>query len=642
MTQGSRFQHSPLAIAVASLLFTPAAFSQTETVVVTGNQLNTIEAVVPAEELEKRQAIDLSDVFREQTEVTVGGASGYAQKIYVRGLEDTMLNVSIDGAVQSGSLFHHQGRVSIEPELLKQVEVSAGAGRATDGAGALGGAIRFETKDPTDLLQGSERFGGFAKTTYYSNTNGYKSTLSGYGRLTDSVSALITANYSDQNDYVDGEGEQATHTAYETEVGLAKVVAQLSDNHKLTLSFDRRYDDAYRLARPHMAVFSRNYPLQQNTTRETATIKHVLSSDNALLHLESTLYHTDLTLERLNDPRFGTYEGNIKTIGGDIRNTSRFGNHSVTYGVDFRRDEAAFTGSGYTSNDEGKIWGGYVQGDFQLTDPLLVSLGARYDRYDYDEGARNPAWVAGSKDLSFSDSGFSPNVSASYQLTPAFSIFAGYAEAIRGAQLGELWISDYVYSSANRQKEEAQNIETGVKWSQGSWSAVAQVFDSEIENAVDVKDDTYQNVGTLESKGVSLQVAYQGAQWQSVFGYSHIDSELDGKPLHDGDMNLGTSSGDIFTTNVQFLPAEDVTLGWSAKYALRLTDVPEGTQEKPGFGVHDIYAQWTPGTQEAVQLTLSVKNLFDHAYRDHASLGQDYTGPLETGRDIRFGINYRF
>src|SRR5690606_3383089 len=68
-------------------------------------------------------AHDLGDVLRHVPSVTVGGSLGIAQQIFVRGVEDTLLDITVDGAPQTGTLFHHIGRVSIEPELLKQVFV---------------------------------------------------------------------------------------------------------------------------------------------------------------------------------------------------------------------------------------------------------------------------------------------------------------------------------------------------------------------------------------------------------------------------------------------------------------------------------------------------------------------------------------
>ncbi|WP_232312878.1 TonB-dependent receptor plug domain-containing protein [Enterovibrio coralii] len=255
MYQGRSFKNSPLALAICAALLSQTAIADDhsdahETVVVTGNPLATTDVSIDASQLEERQANDLNDIFRTDPEVAVGGGSGVSQKIYVRGLENTLLNVSIDGAVQSGNIYHHQGSLSIEPDILQQVEVIAGAGRATDGAGALGGAIRFETKDAEDMLMPGERFGGSVKAGYYSNTEGYKTTVSGYGLITDNVSALATLSYSDLDDYEDGDGEKQDHTGAENKVGYLKVVGNITDSQKLSLSYDSREDEAYRYHRP--------------------------------------------------------------------------------------------------------------------------------------------------------------------------------------------------------------------------------------------------------------------------------------------------------------------------------------------------------------------------------------------------------
>src|SRR5690606_29969110 len=74
-------------------------------------------------DLAQRQATDLEDALSIDPSLTVGGSTGVAQKIYVRNLGEGLINVSVDGATQSGSLFHHIGRIAIEPDMLKQVEV---------------------------------------------------------------------------------------------------------------------------------------------------------------------------------------------------------------------------------------------------------------------------------------------------------------------------------------------------------------------------------------------------------------------------------------------------------------------------------------------------------------------------------------
>lgn len=132
-----------------------SALSQAETQAVEDNTL--VEKItvvgaatnlsITAEDIEQFQANDLAGIFRSSPSVSVGGSVGVAQKIYVRGLEDAYLNVTVDGAQQTSTLFHHIGRVTVDPDLLQQIDVQAGAGEATSGPGAIGGSIRFKTKD---------------------------------------------------------------------------------------------------------------------------------------------------------------------------------------------------------------------------------------------------------------------------------------------------------------------------------------------------------------------------------------------------------------------------------------------------------------------------------------------------------------
>ena len=96
ITQASRLK--PLAIAVSLAFAASPVLAETnevteediETIVVVGQTTN---SEVTAEELEKFQANDLSDIFRTIPSVSVGGSLGIAQKIYIRGMEDTLLNV---------------------------------------------------------------------------------------------------------------------------------------------------------------------------------------------------------------------------------------------------------------------------------------------------------------------------------------------------------------------------------------------------------------------------------------------------------------------------------------------------------------------------------------------------------------------
>ncbi|EJB15159.1 tonB-dependent Receptor Plug domain protein [Helicobacter pylori CPY1124] len=56
------------------------------------------EFKVTSKELDQRQSNEVKDLFRTNPDVNVGGGSVMGQKIYVRGVEDRLLRVTVDGA----------------------------------------------------------------------------------------------------------------------------------------------------------------------------------------------------------------------------------------------------------------------------------------------------------------------------------------------------------------------------------------------------------------------------------------------------------------------------------------------------------------------------------------------------------------
>ncbi len=136
-----------------------------DTVVVEG-QAEPGNFIIEREDIELTQPSDLADLLSNESGVAVGGGSPVSQKIYVRGFEDTMLNVTIDGAQEPAELYHHQSRVQIEPEFIESIELTAGAGAATNGPGALTGALRVRTRDAFDMLREGQKAGFLLKGGY--------------------------------------------------------------------------------------------------------------------------------------------------------------------------------------------------------------------------------------------------------------------------------------------------------------------------------------------------------------------------------------------------------------------------------------------------------------------------------------------
>lgn len=596
--------------------------------------------VVDLSDIRKKQANDLEDIFRGEPSITVGGSFGIAQKVYVRGVEDTNLNVSVDGATQAGYLFHHQGRLSIEPEMLKHVEVKAGAGTALDGPGALGGAIRFETKDPQDLLQGDEQFGALLKVGYFSNTQGRKLSGSFFGKFNEEWSALAIIGNNDTDNIEDGNGVELQNTKTDQDLGLVKVKGQISEDHLIKLSHEIRNDDGFRNVRPHFYAAGWNSANEQKSRRETSTLNYFYTPDSDAINVAFTAYHTDayLTQNEGNERHDGA---GVKSIGFDLRNSALFGDHQVTYGADYRRDTGYYI-KGSEGEEVGKVLGIYAQDTIEVSQNLSVSFGARFDDYQLDDADGQ----------SYDSSGFSPNINAIYEFTPHWSVKGSYSQALRGQKVKEAYLIGFRKNAPDLKEEKADNIDFTLAYDKDGLLVTAQAFKSTVDDVVATvrreEGRFFGNAGELETTGFSLSISQQWENAQVGLSYSHNKPELNGEPLDDGNMGIGTAFGDSLTLNSSYsLEEYNLELGWNARLVKSLTDVPAGNPDKPGYGVHDLYVEWYPVGGEDFYINLSVNNAFDKYFHDHGTFGWDsdderIIGLAEPGRDVRLTLSYQF
>ncbi len=663
-----------LALAITSILTSTVVFAEEPThsldsFVVVGESTNT---VVTPEALEKYQANDLADIFRHVPSVTVGGSLGVAQKIYLRGLEDTYLNITVDGAPQTGTLFHHIGRVSIEPELLKEVDVQAGAGEATSGAGAIGGAIRFKTKNAHDLLEADERYGALAKVSYASNDL-KKVSVTGYGKMTDDWGVLGSFVNVDRDNMEDGNGDELYGTAADQKLAFIKFNGQLTDNQALTISYEQRKENGKYGARPNWPTLEGDDLFSMDGERNTFVLNHALNASDAL-NLETTFYYTQSEVIQDRYDRWGEYGAKVKSYGFDVRNTSYINNHALTYGVDYRSDdvksqyladESVWQGWAWdpavgSFKEEGQISGAYIQNHWQANEALLVSFGARYDHYRQKEVTYGD---------STESSGVSPNIGFSYNFTDDLMFTAGYAEAMRGKEVGDAFTLGRAPNTQAIQPglnpEKVKNTEVGLEYDNGYLLAAVSVYHSEIEDVIQDKLGQpvyYENAGELETEGFELKLGYNWDKVSVIASYVNNDTEFNGEMVEGYEhIGLANSRGDTWNLDLIYAVSDRIEMGWNYTHVEALNNIEvlqravelgwigsTQTIDKKGYDIHDIYVQWRPTTQ--LTLDFAVHNLFDKHYRDHSSVG-DYNaiagwdgvaGLYEAGRDVRVTASYKF
>lgn len=635
---------------------------------------------ITAEDIEQFQANDLADVFRESPSVSVGGSVGVAQKIFIRGLEDAYLNVTVDGAQQTSTLFHHIGRVTLDPDLLKQIDVQAGAGEATSGPGAIGGSIRFKTKDAQDLLRGDEQFGGRVKASYFSN-EGTRYSGSLYGKLSDSWGLLGYYSTVDRDNFEDGDGNEVLGTAADQDLVFLKASGYIADNQYLSISAEQRDEEGEFSARPNWVVLE-GAPLYPSEAERDTYVANYRFDHGALVFLEATAYQTSSSF------RGGRFDflSDIDTYGFDIRNTSDISNHVFTYGIDYRKDEVeSGPGVGPVQNaEEGSVMGIYAQAHSNITPELLLSYGVRYDDFDFQQQILIDDYYGTpvtDEPSGLDDNELSFNVGLEYQLTEAWTLGLGYAEAARGKQIGDgFTLDEYLYDgedvpvvASDVVPETVTNIEASIEYSANNLNARLSAYESTINDVLFSGyqgNSVFNNIGDLESSGVEFNLAYR---WDSVdvyFGFSSVDVELMPReglysvPYNSIDINgyefvgLGNSRGDTWVLGADYTVTADISVGFNITMVddINIDTLHQALENgwtdslyslnKADYTLVDIYGEWE--VTNDLRLNLAVTNLFDEAYIDHSSVG-DYSevfpsvvGPQEAGRDIRLSVTYDF
>ncbi|MEC7634041.1 MAG: TonB-dependent receptor, partial [Pseudomonadota bacterium] len=540
---------------------------------------------ITAEDIEQFQANDLADVFRESPSVSVGGSVGVAQKIFIRGLEDAYLNVTVDGAQQTSTLFHHIGRVTLDPDLLKQIDVQAGAGEATSGPGAIGGSIRFKTKDAQDLLRGDEQFGGRVKASYFSN-EGTRYSGSLYGKLSDSWGLLGYYSTVDRDNFEDGDGNEVLGTAADQDLMFLKASGYIADNQYLSISAEQRDEEGEFSARPNWVVLE-GAPLYPSEAERDTYVANYRFDHSALVFLEATAYQTSSSF------RGGRFDflSDIDTYGFDIRNTTDISNHVFTYGIDYRKDEVeSGPGVGPVQNaEEGSVMGIYAQAHSNITPELLLSYGVRYDDFDFQQQILIDDYYGTpvtDEPSGLDDNELSFNVGLEYQLTEAWTLALGYAEAARGKQIGDgFTLDEYLYDgedvpvvASDVVPETVTNIEASIEYSANNLNARLSAYESTIDDVLFSGyqgNSVFNNIGDLESSGVEFNLAYR---WDSVdvyFGFSSVDVELMPReglysvPYNSIDINgyefvgLGNSRGDTWVLGADYTVTADISVGFN-------------------------------------------------------------------------------
>lgn len=664
----SRTLSTALAAAAAALLFPASARAQDAALAADGPVVELDKFTVSAErepgnfllgldEIERIHATDLSQLLANQSTLAVGGGAPQAQKIYVRGFEDVLLNVTVDGAQQAGELYHHQGRLQLEPEFIRSIQLDAGAGAATAGAGALTGALAVTTKDAFDLLAPGQRIGLLTRATgSFNGDNGYKGVAAVYAKFSDHAGLVAGFTRQSGDDYEDGHGQLVTPTGFDHERAYAKFTGRYAD-HEIALAYEDVHDFGTYYERPNFVNYAGAFILSDHDlNRQTLTYNHRFNPASDLIDAKATVYWTaNDFLNRRNTTGALYGKGDFTSVGFDLHNTSEWTSHAATYGIEYRDDDAfgrqqatppAFWGY---SRQSASVLGLYAQDNWAVTDAVRLTAGLRFDSYEHevDEGVG-----AG---VSNNDSGFSPNVGAEWELLPGLTARAAYAMSFRGITIREAFFSGLYVHQGELKSEEADNLEFGLAYEHNGYFARATVYRQTIENYINAVYlgtpvwGYWRNTGDAKVEGYEFEV---GRRWRHVnasLGVWESDTSFNGRALTDADLGLGTSIGRTWLARIDWsLPRQHSELSLRSRLVDSEPNAISATAPaKPGYTATDLHLNWHPLGREQLTVSVSVNNVFDEFYYDHATYSYHagsgkYIGFPAKGREFVLSAAYKF
>lgn len=599
------------------------------------------EVNISAKDLERKNPATIQDVFRNEPSIKVGSSLPMSQKVYVHGIEETNLAVSIDGSRQNNKVFHHNATTLIDPSLLKAVSVDEGVAPADAGPGALAGSIEYETKDVSDFLDGNG-YGGFFNSSYNSNGNIFTNGFAGYGKQ-DGLEFLGYLNLGRGNEFSAGNGDTVPGTSTHFVSGIGKAAYEFESGDRIEISHESINDEAPRPFRANMTGTALAKPWEPlirdyNLTRRNTVFTYTDTTPEGWWDPKLVLAYGDTKVGTTvwQNPRFTplTYPvfGNTTTFNGKFENRFNLDIGTVTAGIDFYNDKAELVDLYDSGSEKARNVGAYVQARLQPFEHARLSFGGRADRQ----------WFTGTGEQEWDNTGLSGNISAEYDLIPEFlTAKAGYSHVWAGIPLAENFILNPGWTYLPEPvPTTSDNYTVGLVAKYAGFSVEGSVFRTDMDNAREARYGYAYKTRQVDSEGYSIGAGYDWADGYVRVKYVDIDTLIDGKPADSDTGNyLVTPVGKIITVSAAHTFADwGLTVGGDVEIAPKY-------ETFKAYEVVNTFLEYKPPSHQNLTLRADVKNIFDETYSDRATYGQDQSvvTPLyQPGRSFVLSLRATF
>ncbi|RXK13274.1 TonB-dependent receptor [Halarcobacter mediterraneus] len=667
----------PIKLSLAALL-PYALYAQTPTqlekvdVIEVLNDTNNIQ--IDLQRAQNNQVNSLFDLFKDNPSTDVGGGAINVQRIYLRGVESTSLNITLDGAKQGKNIFQHRGNeLGVNPDILKQVQVKTYTD-ASDNSGALGGSIIMETKDAQDFVTGDKTFGGIIKTGYETNANTKLGSLIAYNVINPYFGVYANISGVNSDNYEDGNESELYATAYKDRDYFLKFSLLDYEDHTLKASFGKNENSGrFQWGRLGSDAGLHDpdgpYPLEKIVSTTTSySAQHNYNPDNNLINLQ-----TDLNLSTVNvDRQDNDLEYDNETLGIKGQNHFNFNflntTNRLSFGAQYEQQEGEGEFTPFASheaitkyadvNSENKAI--FIQNRMNIN-ALNIYYGLRFDDYEFETGLGKAT-----------DTTLSPNLGFDYELNESSKFYANYGESSRMTGIIPFtWMNhikkDTTYSD-DLNAETSKKYEIGYKYNTNDlltnndyFTFDINLFKTQIEDLIIARDvdggsgeggrtleDIYNSSNEFEIEGFEIKFLWNYENYTTNLSYSHINAETNNE---NATSTTGVNEaiairrvGAYDTRKVVWTNYYDINNNFNLAYTLSAVKGINNPVVRPGYITHDINIRYTPSNYSDWTFYAGVDNLTDKAYGKHTSIeaGTPPAYRYEPGRNFKFSVKYTF
>ena len=630
---------------------------------------------IDLEKEEQYQINSVFDLFKKESSVELGGGgASNAKRIYIRGVESSTLNMTLDGASQGTNIFQHRGNeIGINPDILKVVNVKTAPGASK--GGALGGSVEMTTKDAQDFVKNGKTQGGIIKAGYSTNTHSKSASLTAYGVYDKHYGVLASVSGVNSDNYKDGNNDEMLATAYQDRNYLLKLTLDDINNHDLKISFNQNSNsgDMQWGKTGSDKGLNVNPALLEDviSTTTSYTLQHDYSNGN-LLNLDTNIYFTNIEVDREKYD----YQYDNDTAGLKLQNhfylDTKSTKNKISVGVQFENEESssnapvtsiAATPSHYasTSSNNKAV---FIQNKTTI-DKLDINYGVRFDKYEFESGLGEA-----------SDTTTSPNFGLDYKINENSNVYANYGKSSRmSGTIPFTWamnIVDGATYSKDLKAEKSTRYELGYELKEeelftdtDGFIFNANIFKTEIKDLIQsfsgltnaggkysysgeaglALTDIYNSDYDYTLKGFEIKGSYFIDDYFGSLSYTQIDTNVydekaagqSGEPLAIRRVGGWDSKKVALNIGAEFLD------GFTMDYTLTAVAGIDNDDQvtRGGYTTHDISTKYQMGSWTYYA---AVSNLTNKYYAPHTTLSgssdDDYRRDI--GRDFKFSVKYEF